>query len=213
MCRQARPHVSADEPALEPVFVGPVKPAFASAVRPDLEHSPTPSNSLVLNNNDLNMVRRFIVSLVVAGAMPVIIDLVYQFRVGSVAEEKMATKERLWTNHEVHMTDGNCLENSSWCTDSNHTPRHVGDDLVMWAIDDEVTIRHYSHYGFDKCLADKTVVFVGDSRVRYQYMHLVSYLKTERFMKCRDYPNRPDDPECSLIAYEGTKRMSNKDWN
>ena len=47
-----------------------------------------------------------------------------------------------------------------------------------------IDVKLYTYDGYNECLASKTVVFIGDSRVRYQYMHLASYLKTKKFMKC-----------------------------
>jgi hypothetical protein len=48
-------------------------------------------------------------------------------------------------------------------------------------------IQHYTHEGYDKCLGNKTVVFIGDSRVRYQFMHLARYLNSKKPMRCQDY--------------------------
>lgn len=121
--------------------------------------------------------------------------------------------QRLVTNHEVNTTDENCVSKSYWCLDLDQTPRFIaekhysGFDTVL------STVQHFSHYGFDKCLANKTVVFIGDSRVRYQYMNLVSFLKNERFMKCRDYTNKTDEPECFLIDHAMHMTMTDSDWN
>ena len=64
--------------------------------------------------------------------------------------------------------------------------------------------------GYEKCLAGKNVVFIGDSRVRYQFMHLAAYLKYERFMKCRDVTITPAeaDEECFVID----ERMKQRNW-
>ena len=73
-------------------------------------------------------------------------------------------------------------------------------------------IQHYTHDGYDKCLADRTVVFIGESRVRYQFMHLAAFLKYNFFMKCQDYINQTPDPECYLIDHEHHQKMGANDW-
>jgi hypothetical protein len=114
-------------------------------------------------------------------------------------------------NIEVNVTEENCIAGSGWCMDSNHAYRFVGEHQT--GIDQATTIRHYSHSGFDKCLANKTVIFIGDSRVRYQYMNLIHYLGTKQFMKCRDYPNQTDEHACFLIDHKAHLKMTEKDWN
>jgi len=80
-------------------------------------------------------------------------------------------------------------------------------------VNKSIDVKLYTYDGFAECLASKTVVFIGDSRVRYQYMHLASYLKTKKFMKCDDQslykPNTKNDQECLLTYIDyGGKR----DW-
>jgi hypothetical protein len=104
----------------------------------------------------------------------------------------------------THRLDyGTCTDNitvpNNWCIDNDQTPRYVGN--IEWP---PRMIQHYTHEGYDKCLAEKTIVFIGDSRVRYQFMNLAAFLKFKRFMKCHDYINinqEPThyDPECYLI--------------
>lgn len=53
-------------------------------------------------------------------------------------------------------------------------------------------------------MADKTIVFIGDSRVRYQYLDLAWYLKSEQFVKCFDHTYYRDEgftpeKECLVI--------------
>jgi len=70
---------------------------------------------------------------------------------------------------------------------------------------------------YEKCLANKTVVFIGASRVRYQFMHLVSFLQTQKRMKCKDYgtisshANIPS-PECFRIELERHGMHGGSDW-
>ena len=103
----------------------------------------------------------------------------------------------------------------NWCLDTDSIPRYVG--LKEWP---PRKVRHYTHTGYEKCLANKTIVFIGDSRVRYQFMHLAGFLKSKQRMKCEDYGSlsgRVDafepSPECYLIEHEHHANMrSNSDW-
>jgi hypothetical protein len=113
-----------------------------------------------------------------------------------------------------------------WCMEEDsETPRYYFNNGTEKEEDTEedlpsaatrrTTIQHYTPAGYEKCLADKTVVMIGDSRVRYQYMHLASTLQSNRFMKCQDYPNRTNnnaDPECYLIDHEHHQRMGTNNW-
>mmetsp|Transcript_5565 Transcript_5565/g.12678 ORF Transcript_5565/g.12678 Transcript_5565/m.12678 type:complete len:381 (-) Transcript_5565:129-1271(-) len=98
---------------------------------------------------------------------------------------------------------------NGWCMDDEMMPRYVGENSEQ-----STDVQLYTHEGYNKCLANKTVVFIGDSRVRYQYMHLAGYLKSKQFMKCDDqspyHPeNTSNDPECYLIDYES---HGGRDW-
>mmetsp|Transcript_30329 Transcript_30329/g.47517 ORF Transcript_30329/g.47517 Transcript_30329/m.47517 type:complete len:380 (-) Transcript_30329:201-1340(-) len=113
----------------------------------------------------------------------------------------------------THLLDNaTCRDNSivpnNWCLDNDQTPRYVG--IVERP---PRMIQHFTHNGYDKCLAEKTVLFIGDSRVRYQFMHLAAFLKFKRFAKCEDYTNinvsqAIPDPECFLINEGGKSWMS-----
>jgi len=68
-------------------------------------------------------------------------------------------------------------------------PRYIGHDDNNNSSSnaaEEVDLSYYTHDGYEKCLSKKTIIFIGESRVRYQYMHLLSYLKSKKFMKCQD---------------------------
>ncbi|KAL7455197.1 hypothetical protein ACHAWC_006769 [Mediolabrus comicus] len=112
-------------------------------------------------------------------------------------------------NNDYLITYATCADNSflpkNWCHDTDNNARYVGDLLPPHNI-----IKHYNHNGYEKCLAEKNVVFIGDSRVRYQFMHLAAYLKYERFMKCRDVTINPAeaDEECFVID----ERMKQRNW-
>lgn len=97
----------------------------------------------------------------------------------------------------------------NWCLDEDKVPRYVGNE--EWP---PRKVQHYTHDGYEQCLADKTVVFIGDSRVRYQFLHLANYLKSKERMRCQDYtldnsslPITPD-PECFVI----NESQRNIDW-
>ena len=81
------------------------------------------------------------------------------------------------------------------------------------------SIRHYNHEGYEKCLAGKTVVFIGDSRVRYRFMHLASFLVSKRFMRCQYFHSLKvksgmlPDLECYLIDHKHHSKMSDRSWN
>ena len=121
---------------------------------------------------------------------------------------------------EHHSLDYESCKNDSlvpenWCMDMNQIPQYVGyvgkeeEEEEDWPRPPR-TIQHYTHEGYEHCLANKTVVFIGDSRVRYQFMHLASYLDTKKRMKCQDYDNGQgeDDDECFLID----EKKLNSNW-
>lgn len=103
----------------------------------------------------------------------------------------------------------------NWCLDDDRVPRYVGEHNGT----EGLILRRYTHAGYERCLANKTVVFVGDSRVRYQFMHLASFLATKRQMRCQDFIaynqslSASSDPECYLIEHEYHGKMSPLDWN
>ncbi len=105
-----------------------------------------------------------------------------------------------------------CVNNSflpkNWCHDTDKNARYVGNMEVLPP--KNAVIKHYNHNGYDKCLAGKNVVLIGDSRVRYQFMNLAAYLKYERFMKCADVTINPADAdeECFVI----NERLKQNNW-
>lgn len=124
--------------------------------------------------------------------------------------------ELLSLQESLSCTKNETLPNG-WCMDVNNLPRYVGLGSVN-EFNTTTEVRHYTHEGYSKCLANKTVVFIGDSRVRYQYMHLSSYLKSRRMMTCNDRSlyqskKKPVDAECYLIDHEHhVVNMGNEDW-
>ena len=101
-----------------------------------------------------------------------------------------------------------CTKTSSlpdgWCLDSTNVPRCVGPNFTF--INDTTIVTHFNYEGYIKCLAGKTIVMIGDSRVRYQHMHLAGYLRYQKPMVCSDkieYQTNQtkEDSECYLIDY------------
>jgi hypothetical protein len=110
----------------------------------------------------------------------------------------------------------NCTSNNklapSWCMDAEGTARFIGDTKA----DGNGTIHkmYYNRNGFEQCLANKSVFFIGDSRVRYQFMALAAFLKSGKWMKCQDYiglgiSENQTDPSCLLID----ETMNTGGWN
>ena len=98
-----------------------------------------------------------------------------------------------------------------WCMDeATQTPRYLGSShqnnhspaataTAKAAIGTTYEILHYTHAGYDKCLSNKNILFIGESRTRYQYVHLLHYLKNERFMKCQDRKVDKDKETADII--------------
>ena len=119
-----------------------------------------------------------------------------------------------------------CKPNSQlpkgWCIDDDGTPRYTGTVSSNNHTSSVEVIQRYNHAGFEQCLANKTIVFIGDSRVRYQLMNLAGFLKKSTFMKCQDYNKvltsnqsytSPDD-DCYLInrEFQLGSEMKGNDW-
>ena len=104
-----------------------------------------------------------------------------------------------------------------WCMDERGTPRYVGyvhNKTEEDSSPSKVIQRRYTQEGYENCLTDTTVVFIGDSRVRYQFMNLIDFLLSKQFMKCQDYDSDDIDPDtaCYLIDHEHHKKMGGNDW-
>ena len=125
----------------------------------------------------------------------------------------------------VPCTKSDDLPTEKWCFDRNNDPHYLwnsaSEDIAVdssqrlnttFTSNETVTIKEFTHAGFEKCLANKTIIFVGDSRVRYQFLHLASYLKRAQFMKCDDDHNKasaePADEECLLLDYRKSSSWS-----
>jgi hypothetical protein len=91
-----------------------------------------------------------------------------------------------------------------WCMDTKQTPRYLISDELVRVPQSNFSVKAYrSHAGYLQCLAQKHVVFIGDSRVRYQYLMLLSFLRSGEWMRCRDYgSNHIPSPSCMLIDHE-----------
>ena len=64
----------------------------------------------------------------------------------------------------------------SWCLDSTGTARYT--DQTTNITDEAIEKVYWTRHGVEQCLADLSIVMIGDSRVRYQYMALVAFLRT-----------------------------------
>ena len=140
--------------------------------------------------------------------------------VGGWSSESLRLDERQFI--ETHMLDFEGTNKTqsilpqNWYMDTTKTPRYVGGEqhhhqhqqsMMIPRTRNNNTIQLYNHKGYQHCLANKTLVFIGDSRVRYQFMHLAYFLASKKRMKCWDYFWLASDnnititpgPECSLI--------------
>jgi hypothetical protein len=74
-----------------------------------------------------------------------------------------------------------------------------------------------NHKGFLKCLGNKSIAFVGDSRVRFQYMALISYVTHNKWPRCREGTISKQEKSCYLVHFEMPwttfYQMSNLDVN
>ena len=90
-----------------------------------------------------------------------------------------------------------------WCLLNNESmPFYVGHEPEQSSQNrSSFIVRHYNHKGYERCLANKTLVFIGDSRVRFQFLYLASYLQSKRHMKCKDaFPSiEQEDDECKML--------------
>ena len=106
-----------------------------------------------------------------------------------------------------------------WALDVNGTMRYLGDGL-LFDIDGDTSGKMYRTFaGYQKTLANKHVVLIGDSRVRYQYLSLVHFLNNGHWLRCRDYDAIPGpenftsngkDPDCDLI--DDALKVSWPEW-
>jgi len=120
---------------------------------------------------------------------------------GTVMEEERI-KSQFILNYPLKLKSNksdSCTSNMphNWYCDKGNTPRYVTKSDYATNI-----TQHYTHEGYEKCLAKKTVVFIGDSRVRYQFLNLADFLISEKFMNCQDHRNytmQNRDPACYLI--------------
>ena len=96
-----------------------------------------------------------------------------------------------------------------WCFDDEQVPRY----FRARGLESDGTLTYHTHAGYSRCLANKNLLFIGDSRVRYQYMHLASYLKSGgAFMQCGD-TSPVADKECYLIHEKMyNHRLSSDGW-
>ncbi|CAJ1957664.1 unnamed protein product [Cylindrotheca closterium] len=102
---------------------------------------------------------------------------------------------------------------NGWCVDTEfRTPRYAaaGPSVAPLLLPQTVhAVPRYTHQGFEKCFANKVVVVIGDSRLRYQFLNLAAFVKYSKFMKCQDYHGGQAEVErvdesCFLIDRESS---------
>ena len=192
------------------MIIGPVKDNKASAVR-----KPIGGHTITVNNRNS----------VFVGAVLLLslLTLIYNLVVVNFGFSDIDASTKIASHDDAHdlkrfvdiipLNYDSCVSNVSvpdnWCLDDSNIPRYVGTEV--WP---PRTIKHYTHAGYEQCLVDKTVVFMGDSRVRYQFMHLALYLSSQKRLICEDYQTLNSsiqrDPDCIVI---NEKMMVNNDWN
>ena len=118
-------------------------------------------------------------------------------------------EKRLLSNIDMSLCEPNSSLPKEWCMDQNGTPRYIGHAS---ASDNTTTheIKRYSQEGFQQCLANKTIVFIGDSRVRYQLMNLLNLLRKSQLKK-QDYQQQSSDKDCYLTQH-GLSGKYFHDW-
>lgn len=106
-----------------------------------------------------------------------------------------------------------------WCLDDEKVPRYLGGGDEQNGTERNV-VKHCNHNGCERCLANKTVVFVGDSRVRYQFNHLANFLVSKKRMECQDLIETQhnkglslSDESCFVIDHEHHLKMDKMAWN
>lgn len=147
-------------------------------------------------------------------SLPFVVVILYRLLSGwyfadPISRSKGVTQKRDNLVYHRSCTKNKTLPNT-WCLDTTQVPHYIGDRNFNNS--DNITITRYNYEGFMHCLTKKTIVFIGDSRVRYQYMHLVNYLTERRFMKCQDYGIEPERG-CYLIDHKHHQRMNAQSWN
>lgn len=94
-----------------------------------------------------------------------------------------------------------------WCIDNTSTTQYTGNIEE----NSSLNIQHYIYNGYEKFQVNRTIiVFIGDSTMRYQFMHLVAFLKYQRLMRCEDHNVSAADEECSVI---GCRLSDWKSWH
>jgi hypothetical protein len=94
----------------------------------------------------------------------------------------------------------------SWCLDTNGKARYW--DMGKHSIGTSSKHKwpkeklYRTRLGYEQCLAKKSIVFMGDSRVRYQYMQLADFLRTGTWMACEDHLDLQPEDRCFLIDHE-----------
>jgi len=125
-------------------------------------------------------------------------------------------KPRLATAIPLDLTK--CIDNTGWCRRLNSSSFYYSKPNGYLANSSQTTaantVLERTHAGVESCLANKHIIFIGDSRVRYQMMALLDFLQREEWMRCDDEvaANETSD-SCYLINHEHHTRMTKLAWN
>ena len=118
------------------------------------------------------------------------------------------SQESLTPQHfRAELTKCSSIIPQNWCLDTEGNPRYVGED------GQRANISHYTHNGFDRCLANKSVVFIGDSRVRYQFMALAHFLRSGKHLRCGDFQVNGFEPSNDSECYLINESLETLNWN
>jgi hypothetical protein len=135
----------------------------------------------------------------------------------TAATATTATTTNILTNNYIankdHPTNNN--QNIIKVEKNDYYQTTITDIENNWGVDKEYSTYRYTagsittttttqyrrtHQGFLKCLANKNIVLIGDSRVRFQYMSLAAFLTHKEWPRCKEGKIIPKNkPSCYLI--------------
>lgn len=89
----------------------------------------------------------------------------------------------------------NCLPletfSPDWCLDESLKWRYIKDTKTRW-----------TYEGAVECLKDKHILLIGDSRTRYQYFSLATFLATKSFPSCSEGIVNKSNYKCTDVMAE-----------
>ena len=92
-------------------------------------------------------------------------------------------------NCKTIQCSSNISSDGYWCKDiDTGIPRNV-----------KRTYIRRTYRGFLECLSNKTIIFSGDSRVRFQFLSLMFYLIHKRWIYCKDESSWGNENDCYIL--------------